>query len=281
MPSSYSTVEVNKMDLTPCRVTYKGVDMGGTLENVTVKFKYDKAEIKADQLGSTVLDRRVSGMMVEIETSLAQVQDYDKLKSIFPNIDLLTSGGNKSALFTSKLGVSDYDLAGELILHPLNKADADKSQDWLFYKATASEDSEIVFSPTEQQKLKVIWRVYPDMGSTDYRMFLHGDPTIGVVNASAGPAVAGGGNVGNGTVTGITVYNGFTKTETITLLCVGVPGPNQANFSVTGSVSGPLGIAAVGVAFVSNQISLTINDGSTDFVVGDSFTIATTASNVS
>jgi hypothetical protein len=110
-------------------------------------------------------------------------------------------------------------------------------------------------------------------------MFFHGDPAIGLIAASAAAAVAGGGNVGNGTVTGITAYNGFTKTETITLTAVGVPAANQANFSVSGSLSGALGIATLGVGFNSNPISLTINDGATDFVIGDSFTIATTAAN--
>jgi hypothetical protein len=108
-------------------------------------------------------------------------------------------------------------------------------------------------------------------------MFI-GDPSVGLVNATASPAVAGP-NTGNGTVSNPVAYSGFTATETITLLCVGVPAANQANFSVTGSVSGPLGIATLGVPFISNEISFTINDGSTDFVIGDSFTISTTASN--
>lgn len=280
MPSSFANVQVNKMDLTPCRVSFGGVDLGGTLSNVTVAFKYEKAEIKADQLGTTVLDRRVSGMSVQITTELTQVQDFAIFKKAFPNMSLLTSGMNKSIQFSSRLGVSDYDQAQQLVLHPLNKADADLSQDWLFYKAFPSEDSEIVYGPSDQQKLKVVWTCYPDMGSSDFRMFLHGDPSIGVIAASAAAPVAGGGNVGNGTVTGVSVYNGYTKTETITLTCVGVPGANQANFSVSGSVSGPLGIAQVGTAFVSNEIVFTINDGTTDFVIGDSFTIATTASNV-
>ena len=77
----------------------------------------------------------------------------------------------------------------------------------------------------------------------------------------------------------IAAYSGFTLTETITLECVGVPAADQANFSVTGSLSGPLGIAELGIAFVSPQISFTIADGATDFVVGDTFTIATTAAN--
>jgi hypothetical protein len=269
------------MDLGPCRATYDGVDIGGTLGNVTVAFKYEKADIKADQLGTTVLDKRVSGMSVEVTTEFAEVQDYDKFKKAFPNLEIVTNPGPvKSAIFKNRVGISDYDQAALLNLHPLNKPDADLSQDWNFLKAFPSEDSQIVFSPTEQMKLKVIWKIYPEQDSGEYRMFIKGDPANAVVDAVAAAAVPGGGNVGNGTVTGITVNNGYTKTETITLTCVGVPGANQANFDVEGSVTGPLGIATLGVPFIRNEISFTINDGATDFVIGDSFTIATTASNV-
>ena len=76
--SSYATVTPGNMELTPCRVKFKGpgalsfVDLGGTLGNVNVKFKFEKADIKADQFGSTVLDRRVKGIMGTIETELAE-----------------------------------------------------------------------------------------------------------------------------------------------------------------------------------------------------------------
>jgi len=56
---------------------------------------------------------------------------------------------------------------------------------------------------------------------------------------------------------------------------------NGGKFEVVGSLSGPLGLATVGTPFVAfgSQISFTINDGTTDFVVGDVFTVATTAAN--
>lgn len=277
-PVTNPALDVTKLDLGPVQVFYNGVDLGGTLDNATIKFKYDKAEMKVDQLGSTVVDRRVSGMMATVETALAEVLEKAKFKVAFPNMDLVATG-TKLVRMANKMGVSDYAQAAILRLHPINRAPADLTADWTFAKAVASEDSEFTNSPEEQKKLKAIWNIYPDFGVSGYPLFIHGDPAIGLINASAAAAVAGGGNTGNGTVGSITAYNGFTKTETITLTCVGVPGANQANFSVSGSVSGPLGIATVGVAFISNPISFTIADGTTDFVIGDSFTIATTAAN--
>lgn len=260
------------------QVFYNGVDLGGTLDNCVINFKYEKAEMKMDQLGNTVVNRAVSGMMATVTTSLAEVLEKAKFKVAFPNMDLVNTG-TKLVRMANKMGIKDYDLAAVLRLHPINVASADLTKDWTFAKAVASEESELAYGPTEQLKLKAVWNIYPDFGVTGYPLFIHGDPAVGLIAASAAAAVAGGGNTGNGTVSGIAAYNGFTQTETITLECVGVPGSDQANFSVTGSVSGPLGIATLGVAFVANQISFTINDGSTDFVIGDSFTIATTAAN--
>jgi hypothetical protein len=180
------------MELTPCRVTFDGVDFGGTLGNVVVSFKYDKAEIKADQLGTTVLDRRVSGMMTQITTEFAEIQNKDKFKQAFPNLDLVTSGPNKLLRMANKLGSSDYDLSKVLILHPLSKADADLSQDWKFFKATPSEESEITFSPTDQMRAKIVWNIYPDQGVSGYPMWVKGDPAVGLIAASAAAAVAGG-----------------------------------------------------------------------------------------
>lgn len=285
MPQSFANVDQTKMDLGPCRVTYNGVDLGGTLDNVTVSVKMDQGEIKADQTGTTILDHRVVGLQISVETALAEMQSKDKWKVAFPYMDLLTSGPNKAGLFRNKNGLSLYDVSAQLKLHPLNRADADLSQDYLFYKAAANQDSKVIYGPKEQIKLALKWNIYPDAGQTGQPQLFIGDPAIGLIAAAAGAAVPGGGNVGNGTVTPIAAYSGITKTETITLTCVTAVA-NGGVFAVSGSLSGALGLATVGISFIPTSpdpavISFTINDGATDFAVGDTFTIATTSANYS
>jgi flagellar hook protein FlgE len=82
------------------------------------------------------------------------------------------------------------------------------------------------------------------------------------------PAFTG---TGNGTMTGVTV-GGASVAETITMIAV-----DASHFSVTGSVSGALGTATVGTPFTSGQLDFTVTAGSTPFVAGDAFTVATTA----
>lgn len=278
--SSTATVDVTKLDLTPVRVKYgvsgSEVDLGATLSNVVVEIKYSKADMKADQFGITVLDRRVSGFEAKVTTEVAQILDAAIWKVVFPNSTMVTVSGHSYVDFKVAIGQGDQALSKRLILHPLSFDDSNLDGDLTFHKATASAESTTTYSPTEQQKLKIVWNILPDLGTSPPRFLRFGNINLVGTNASFSAAVAGGGNVGNGTVSGIVVNNPNTKTETITLTCVGT-NTNAGNFSVSGSISGPLGIATVGVAFISNPIDFTINDGTTDFAQADSFTIATVA----
>jgi len=276
------------MELSPMRVSFgtagSEVDLGGTLANVVISAKYVKSPVLADQSGSTIRDRMVSGMEVTVTTELAEIQNKDVWKVVFPHATKVGSGTTTAAAirFDDGMSASDLSNAKQLVLHPLTKSDADKSTDFTFFKAVASAESSLTYGPSEQARLKIVWNVLPDESAVPNKFFRYGDPTIVGTSASAGsPAFTG---TGNGTITAVTVSNTYTKTETITVLCLGIPSANKSNWSVTGSVSGPLGVVQItsgsagGTAnFVSNPVNFTLTDGTTDFVVGDQFTIATTA----
>lgn len=274
--SSQANVQTQLMELTPMRAKWDGVDLGGTLGNILVKMKYTLADIKADQSGTTVRDRRTSGFECSVEFEVTQIQDEALWKKVFPHAELVGVAPNQKLIFKNVIGESQISLSKLLELHPLSKDDADKTNDFNFFKAIANAESQVTYGPTEQGRLKIVMNVYPDESTTPNRFFSYGDPAIVGTAASAAAAVAGGGNVGNGTVTGLGVDNVLTKTEIITLTLV-TPQANAGVFHVSGSVSGPLGLATVGVPFVSGPLDFTVNDGATDFALGDTFTIATTA----
>jgi hypothetical protein len=88
------------------------------------------------------------------------------------------------------------------------------------------------------------------------------------------PLLAAGG-VGTGTISSVGVDYPTTQTQTWTLVCVAA---NPAQFSVTGSVSGPLAANATeGVIFgdAVAGIDFTIIGGETPFALGDTFTFDT------
>lgn len=183
MSVSYANVNGAKMELTPMRVSYQSpgstafIDLGGTLSNVVVELKYEKAEIKADQFGTTVIDRRVKGFICTLTTELTEVQDKTQWSVVFPHSLYIPGAGAPADVieFNSAVGDGDLANAGVLLLHPLSKADADLDYDFTAFKACASAESSISYGPDGQAKLKIIWNVLPDTSTTPARFFMYGD----------------------------------------------------------------------------------------------------------
>ena len=181
MGQSQAVVTVNNFDIGPCRVTFDGVDLGGTLSNVVVNFKYEKAPLKADQHGTSLLDEAISGIEVTVETEVAEVKDKDTLKKVFPNSTLVSVAGppaQKALDFEDQIATRMLANSKVLILHPLQYADANLDYDWYFYKAMPSEESSYTLGPSEQGKMKIVWKVYLDLTQTPPKMFRIGDNTI-------------------------------------------------------------------------------------------------------
>ena len=177
MTVSYATVTTSSMELTPVRVKFDSVDLGGTLGNAVLTFKYTKADIKADQLGTTVLDRRVSGLEVSVTTEIAETQNKDNWKVVFPHGTLIPTS-TAAFDFNSAVGDGDLSNAKELKLHPLSQPDATVAYDYTFFKACASADSTLTLGPTEQARLKIVWNVLPDTSATPAKFCRYGDTTI-------------------------------------------------------------------------------------------------------
>lgn len=188
MGLSFASVDTTKMELTPVKVFFQGPsdlgpsEVGGTLGNVTITAKYGKAEIKADQLGNTVLDRRVNEVMVQVTTEFTEIQNKDLFRIIFPHGTAVDGtglyAGQKAFDWKSAIGSGDLDNAGALTLHPLSKDDADKSTDWHFYKACAAAESEFVYGPNDQVRAKVVWNILPDTTTTPQRFCRYGDKDL-------------------------------------------------------------------------------------------------------
>lgn len=95
---------------------------------------------------------------------------------------------------------------------------------------------------------------------------------IGAVPATG---TANGGNTGNGTLTGVAA-GAAVKVGTY-IVVIDAAAANAGSFRVEDPDGAVIGHGTVGVAFSDAQIGFTVNDGSTDFAVGDSFTIVVPA----
>jgi len=174
---SFSTIDPTKMIISPSRVTFDGLDLGGTSGNVTVTFGYKKSDVKADQIGDTILDRFNSGIDIKVTTEFLEVLDLSKVETLFPAATYISASPG-ALQFNSAITTRDSDNAKILILHPLFQDTASENKDWYFWKAVPTEESEFVMSPTEQSKLKIVWQILPDVSVTPYRFMRYGDKDL-------------------------------------------------------------------------------------------------------
>lgn len=177
MSGTIPTVTVSNFDIGPCQVLWAAVDLGGTHDNVKIKFKYDKTFLTADQLGKTKLDAAISGIDCTVETSFLQTRDKTRFQSVFPTA-ILSGTTNKYIDFTDQTAVRQLQFAGALRLHPMVDASGSNNNEWYFYKALPLEDSEYTFGPTEQAKLKITWQILADLSTSPARYFRAGDFSI-------------------------------------------------------------------------------------------------------
>lgn len=271
---SSANISPDKTELSAMRVEFNGVDLGGTKGGVSISVKYDLAEIVCDQLGKTPIDHRVSGQAFMVKFALTEIQKKSNWKVALPHAKLITSGPSQSLLLDSKVGDSLFAKAQTLVLHPLSKDDSDLSGNYKIFKAACKSAVEVKYSSSDQTVLECEFVIYPDPTTNPARYMLIGDPSLGIVAPTATQAFAG---TGNGLMTGLVANTGaLTETITATLVAAAV---NGGTFHVSGSASGSLGLAVVGTPFSSSRVNFTIADGTTDFALGDVFTITTTASN--
>lgn len=262
-----------------------GVDVG-LISGVKVTLKELTSTVMTDQLGKMPANDFYVGHEATGEITFDEFTAA-KMKIAFPQAVFLTSGGVSRLSFGKQIGYDYYSIAKSFKFIPTSDDTTYAGRQFFFWKGVFVGDASVDYGPDKKLVFKAKVKFYPDVTQPPGLWIGYfGDPAAGtLVPASAAPAVAGGGNVGNGTVSGLGVNDNFTQTESWTLTCIHAAA-NSGIFSVTGSVSGALGNATVGSPYTSNSItpansalSFTINDGSTDFAIGDSFTIATTAAN--
>jgi len=171
------TVTVSDFDIGPCQVTFNSTDLGGTSGNVKVKFKYEKAVLRADQYGKTDLDRAISGMSCSVETEFLEVLNKTNLQKAFPTL-ILTGTTHKFLDAKNAVATRALASASPLKLHPLVDDSTTADNEWYFWKASANEDSEYVFGPAEQAKLKISWDILLDTSVSPARLFRYGDNSL-------------------------------------------------------------------------------------------------------
>jgi len=271
--------------LSSAALLVNGVDVG-LVSQVKIDIKEQATEVMTDQLGKMPANDFYVGHVATGELMFDEFK-ASAFKLAFPQAELLVSGGTAQVDFGKPIGADYYSLAQKFVFLPTSDDVNYKNRNFTFWKGVFIGESSVEYGPDKKLVFKAKMKFYPDVTQPNgLWLGFFGDPAAGtLVPASAGAAASGGGNVGDGTVSGISVNNTFTKTETWTMTCIHAA-VNSGIFAVSGSVTGARGNATVGSSYASNslfpansEILFTINDGATDFAIGDTFTIATVQAN--
>lgn len=172
-----------------CSITYDGVDLGLTSGGVEVEVSTTKKEIKVDQFGDTVANEYIMGRNITVKAPLAETT-LQNIADLMPGAVLVSDSGNTGTIgaplagdkykvtVTSGTGVSLFDLAKELILHPIEKDVGDTSEDLTIPLAATAGELSFAYKYDEERIFNAEFKGYPDNTATPKGLlFIYGDKT--------------------------------------------------------------------------------------------------------
>ena len=159
-------MEAPAIKLGPCKVIY-GEDIGATTIDKTiggVDFTATPTyhEIKIDQYGQGVYDKRIVGWDVKAVIRVAE-STYENIKAMSAGL-IEVSGAGKKKLHDAQLGTSMRESGKKLVIHPLENPDEDASDDITVYLAAPDTPIDLKYNFENERVLEVTMIAYPREG---------------------------------------------------------------------------------------------------------------------
>ncbi len=146
----------------PCTLTYKGIDVGHTIDGVMLEAERELQEVNVDQYGHTPIDLVLSGNNLRLKFKMAQTE-WDQWNIAIPETSSYDGAStNDRADFGADAGYSLRQDAGLLVLHPMRNAAGDLSDDVTIYQAVSAGNISVPFKIDQQRVLEVEMRALVD-----------------------------------------------------------------------------------------------------------------------
>lgn len=155
-------MDLNQVEIAgPCRITYKGIDLGHTLDGVVFTADRDLTKLTVDRYGSTPIDQVLNGTDARVKFKLAQfnVRNGD---IAMPETSTYDGATNDRIDIGADAGASLRGEAGLLVIHPLKYAAGDLSHDINLYKAANIGSFELPFKVDEQLVIELDMQAFVD-----------------------------------------------------------------------------------------------------------------------
>ena len=163
-----------------CKLLYNGVDLGFTMGGVEVDVTTTTHETKVDQFGDTIANEYIMGRNIVVKAPLAETT-LDNMAAVIPGAELVTdntvpASPKKKVVVKSGTGISLLDRAKELVLHPIAKPDADKSEDLVIPLAATAGGMNFVYKYDQERVFNCEFKGYPNAETGV--LFVYGDKTV-------------------------------------------------------------------------------------------------------
>ena len=163
----------NNIKMGTCKITYGGVDLGLTMGGVEVTVETTTHESKVDQFGDTIVNEFIMGRSITAVVPLAETT-VEMLATIMPGATKTGTGATLRVDVSTGTGISLRETAKPLILHPINKADSDKSEDLTIPLAATPGGINFAYKYDEERIYQADFKGYPDLDSG--LLFSYGAP---------------------------------------------------------------------------------------------------------
>lgn len=157
-----------------CRISYNGKDLGLTIGGVEVEVTTNTHSTTVDQFGETIVEERITGRNITVRAPLAETT-LENMVAVMPGATLVedsTDSTVKKVEVSTGVGTSLLSNAYELVLHPIDKAPDDASEDLIVPLAATPGAMSFAYKHDEERVYNAEFKGYPDANGL---LFIYGD----------------------------------------------------------------------------------------------------------
>lgn len=154
----------SNIKLGTCKVFLGGVDLGFTIGGVEFELVTTTHDSKVDQFGDIAINTILTGRQPKVTVPLAETT-LDNLIATMPGATLVvdkTTPTKRRVDIKTGIGVSLFDLAQELRLHPIALPDTNVSEDIILPKAATGGNIKFSYKADSERVYNVEFKGYPD-----------------------------------------------------------------------------------------------------------------------
>lgn len=149
-----SLKQISNVRIGICNFVFNGVDLGYTLEGVTIEIVRNFVDLVVDKYGEAPVDKAVLGHKATITAKFAEPV-AELLNRINPEGQNMTGTAGTRNAFGTDGGTLLRQFAAQLTLHPVKNAATDYSEDIVYYKAVNTENIKLNYEVKNQRACEV------------------------------------------------------------------------------------------------------------------------------